>query len=285
MSAVRLVYCIGATKAGTGWIYRYLSTHPECHMRSLKELHFFDTLEFGLTAGRTKKLRLNVDKLRQETGHDQGSTRKLRDMQDWLAVAERGEVDAYLGYLCAGRGEKVVVGDVTPAYALLSVESLKTMLGVVADTRFVFLMRDPVARMWSHIRMRVRRALGAGAVADTLAAELLDRVVSGLEQRMAAAGAYDAILPRLKSAVPAARLYVDFFEDVVSASSIENLCSFLGIRRVEARPRHPHRGIELPLRDDQRARLRDYLVPQYDYVRAEVGRIPVAWEENLAGAA
>jgi hypothetical protein len=45
----RLVYCIGATKAGTGWVYQYLRAHPECHMRTLKELHFFDTLEFGLT--------------------------------------------------------------------------------------------------------------------------------------------------------------------------------------------------------------------------------------------
>lgn len=283
--AVRLVYCIGATKAGTGWVYQYLRAHPECHLRTLKELHFFDTLEFGLTGSRVRKLRGNMEKLQATPDLDPSSLRKLRDFEDWIPVAESGDTVAYLGYLSAGRGERHVVGDVTPAYALLSVESLKKMLAVVPDTRFVFLMRDPVARLWSHIRMLAKRAMSAGAVAEQVAADLLTRAVSGKEPRLTGSGAYDAIISRLKSVVPAGKLYVDFFEDVVLTSSVDRLCAFLGIAPHPARMRQPHKGIEIPLHDDQRARLRDYLVPQYDYVRSELGRLPAAWEASLAKGA
>lgn len=282
MSSVRLVYGLGATKAGSGWIYQYLRAHPECHMRALKELHFFDTLEFELTGSRVRKLRGNMEKLLATPELDASSRRKLRDFGDWLPVAESGDTEAYLGYLTAGRGEKSVVGDVTPAYALLSVESLEKMLSIVPDTRFVFLMRDPVARLWSHIRMIARRAMSAGAVAEQVAAEVLGWAVSGLERRMTGTGAYDAILPRLKSVVPAGKLYVDFFEDVVVASSVDRLCAFLGIKPFAAKMHQPHQGIAIPLRSDQRARLRDYLAPQYDYVRSEFGRLPAAWEASLA---
>ena len=41
-----LMFCIGATKAGTSWLHRYISNHPESHMRGIKELHYFDALEF-----------------------------------------------------------------------------------------------------------------------------------------------------------------------------------------------------------------------------------------------
>ena len=41
-----LLFCVGAAKSGTTWLYRYLHDHPECHLRSIKELHFFDTIDF-----------------------------------------------------------------------------------------------------------------------------------------------------------------------------------------------------------------------------------------------
>ena len=40
-----VLLCIGAAKAGTDWLHRQLSMHPECHLRSIKELHYFDALD------------------------------------------------------------------------------------------------------------------------------------------------------------------------------------------------------------------------------------------------
>jgi hypothetical protein len=34
---------VGAQKAGTSWLYRYLKSHPEIFMSPIKEMHFFGT--------------------------------------------------------------------------------------------------------------------------------------------------------------------------------------------------------------------------------------------------
>src|SRR2546423_15689927 len=34
--------CIGAQKAGTGWLYEQLRNHPDFWMPPMKELHYFD---------------------------------------------------------------------------------------------------------------------------------------------------------------------------------------------------------------------------------------------------
>jgi hypothetical protein len=43
------LFCVGATKAGTGWPVRLLQDqpdcHPDCHARAIKELHYFDALD------------------------------------------------------------------------------------------------------------------------------------------------------------------------------------------------------------------------------------------------
>ena len=46
-----------------------------------------------------------------------------------------------------------MVADMTPAYALLSEGRLTRMAGIGGDVRFLYLIRDPVERLWSHVRM------------------------------------------------------------------------------------------------------------------------------------
>src|SRR2546423_15293863 len=36
--------CIGAQRAGTGWLYEQLRNHPDFWMPPMKELHYFDRL-------------------------------------------------------------------------------------------------------------------------------------------------------------------------------------------------------------------------------------------------
>ena len=39
------LFCVGATKAGTSWLYEHLYAHPECRFRTIKELHDFTMTE------------------------------------------------------------------------------------------------------------------------------------------------------------------------------------------------------------------------------------------------
>jgi len=108
MAEATLMFCVGATKAGTGWLYEYLADHPQCHFRSIKELHYFDAIENG---------KLDREILKHETRHavlakkiasagGEGLAEdvvRLRDRSDWLGVLRAGEdPQAYLAYLEAG---------------------------------------------------------------------------------------------------------------------------------------------------------------------------------------
>ena len=51
-----MLFCIGAQKAGTSWLYTLLATHPECHL-PVKEVHYFDTVVDAKRAGAVFKRR------------------------------------------------------------------------------------------------------------------------------------------------------------------------------------------------------------------------------------
>lgn len=112
-------YCIGAQKAGTTWLYRCLKAHPET--------------TFG--DGEAKE-------------------------KHYWDNRERGKVDVSLScYLKRFVGQPGKLGiDITPAYALLSRETVAQVHAALPHLRVVFILRDPVPRAWSAIRMYLRSA-------------------------------------------------------------------------------------------------------------------------------
>lgn len=282
MAEATVFFCVGATKAGTGWLYEYLVDHPECHFRTIKELHYFDALD-------ARKLDREIAKHEGrkavfEKKLAQGNASKMidtamayRDRVDWLSVLARGEdMTAYLDYLYGGRTGERVVGDITPAYSLLPGNVLKTMAGLAEDVRFLYLLRDPVERLWSHIRMIAARREPSGELAPDRAGRILRRTLRGEEGQIARRSDYAGNLTRLRRVV-GDRLKVVFFEDLFEGDGVGQVCAHLGIAPVPARDIVVHRGKSLPLLPEQREMLRDWLAPQYDYVERVIGPVPKAW--------
>ena len=168
------------------------------------------------------------------------------------------------------------MADVTPAYALLPVARLHQMAGIAADVRFLYLLRDPVARLWSQARMIARRAVGdvaefpARAVAEMRA--LLDRIAAGTREREDYAG----IITRLRAAVAPERL-------MLTRPGLARLCAFLGIRVAPADfDKRVLEGAPLPLAEDLRARAQGLLRPQYEFVARLFPDLPESWRRNMA---
>ena len=147
----RLVFGLGATKAGTSWLYRYLDAHPDCAMPTPKELHYFDRADGVFDVDQRPDLEAKLETLPE----DSARARAMRAYFDLLSQPELSDA-AYTHFVRKLGGDKPVFGDITPSYGLVSGNMLKRMAGL-ADTRFVFLMRDPVARLWSNIRMQAKR--------------------------------------------------------------------------------------------------------------------------------
>ncbi|MGI1661166.1 sulfotransferase [Palleronia sp. KMU-117] len=286
--AATVVLGVGATKSGTSWLYRYLADHPGCHLRTIKELHYFDGVEKGNLSDQAADRRREVAAIqaRIDAGRaGAGAQARLRDRADWARVLDSGREDeaAYLGYLDDGRGTRSVVGEVTPAYALLPEERLRAMAGLGGrDVRFVYLMRDPVARLWSHVRMIAGRRAPDGAVSRRRCDRILARTLAGEETQIEARGDYRAALEKLARAIDPSRLLVLVFEDLVGGDATARLCAFLGLA-----PRAPdlapvHAGQPMPMTPAQAHAARDWLAPQYDFVADRLGHRPAGWRFDLA---
>jgi len=284
-----LLFGVGATKSGTSWLYRYLGGHPECFLRSVKELHFFDTLDDGAVEARIAALEKRKRQLERRAGA--GTTadvleraRRVADIEHLIRVLRKGDERAYLGYLNDGRGDQRLIADITPSYALLSEGRLERMAGMSADVRFVYLLRDPVARLWSHVRMLARRRSATGRDLETRAEGILERALTGGEGHILRRGDYRAALTRLGAAVSPTRLLTLFYEELFSAPAMARLCEFLGIAaRTGDTGNRVHEGVALSMRDDQRARAVALLAPQYEFVEARLGRLPEAWQASRVG--
>ena len=291
LSVPTVMICVGAAKAGTSWFYDYLRGHPECALRSVKELHYFDALELneGWVQGALDRDLAEAKRvLAQEAGQPQADkVARVRDLEDLCALLKSGAVDeaAYLAYLKNGQNGAALVADVTPAYSLLGEERLQRMATMAPDVRFVFLMRDPLSRLWSHVRMVARNTLKPGEDLTKAARRLLTRVVRhGEESHIVARGDYPAIVQKLRAAIPAEKLNIVFLEELLSEKGLRQMCAFLGLTYAEGQFTRPvHVGEDIKMNKQQKLEAQAYLAPHYAFVKDSFGYVPDAWSENMVG--
>ncbi len=157
--------CIGAQKAGTTWLHYNLKAHPEIWLPPVKEIHYFDQV-YKVTArhgaiqnGRLKKLE-NALKRKLE-GKKVGY--KHLEFLGNFALREQKNDDWYLS-LFDNAGEQRVIGDVTPAYSALPEEGVAHIRNLLGDIKIIFIMRNPVKRMWSGLVMGKRNEIQRGEV-------------------------------------------------------------------------------------------------------------------------
>jgi hypothetical protein len=284
-----LLFCIGAAKSGTTWLYNALLYHPECHLRGVKELHYFDALDAGSMAWQRKDNLKRLEGAHRRLVSDDLKTRRkaerdVVDREGWAKVQALPAEDdaAYLTYLTDGRTDQKVIGDLTPAYAMLSAERFAKMGQLLPDVRFLYLMRDPVARLWSHVRMVAGRVADIAPAYDD-ARQVLDETLDGTNEGIAARGDYKGTIIRLTSVIPAAKRLIMTFEEMM-AGGMARICGFLGIAMRQGPPRVIHAGPKLDLLEDDRRRALAWLRPQYEFVTEFLGGLPAGWDPDGLGA-
>jgi hypothetical protein len=279
--------CVGAVKSGTSWLCRQLSTHPECHFRTIKELHYFDALDEVRVSRNIDRIRARQVQLLDRTkgGLTALSEKAARigDGADWLDVLERGRdyADSYLAYLRNGAAAGQVVGEATHAYALLSEERVRKIFRMAEDDHILSLMRDPAARLWSHVRMMAGRRDEDGVVTARRCDRIPGRSVTGAETQIVRRSGFASALDKLKAVVPAGRLLIEVFEEMVQGAGLAHICDFLGIARVTPNPVPVHTGQPLAMSPEQRRRAAQWLAPEYDAAHRALGRTPEAWGREV----
>lgn len=113
--------------------------------------------------------------------------------------------------LFAEAGERVK-GEITPAYCILPTNRIRSIRAMMPELKLLLLLRDPVDRDWSHLRMVVLRDMRRDPTTVT-PDEYIDAARSDprLER-----GNYRAILQGWLDVFDRERLFIGFYEDVAN---------------------------------------------------------------------
>ena len=140
---------------------------------------------------------------------------------EWYSETLRAEAPA---------GPLRLLGEKCPHY-LSHPDAIGRMAATVPEAKLVVVLRDPVARAYSHYWHQRRRMREQLPFDDALDAEA-DRTTGGDDEfAYVGRGRYLAQLERIRGAYPADALHVMFFEDLVRdpAGELAALGAFLGV--------------------------------------------------------
>jgi hypothetical protein len=292
-----LFFGIGAQKSATSWLDKYLRHHPQICLPVRKEQHYWSTRTPGKADARLEWVRTRIAKGRSRGFWERLTrTRRGRNLdRAWVLTETMLEHrstghSAYADVLFQIYAGQPVAGEITPEYALLSASDFAEMAALGPDVRFVFIMRDPLDRLRSGIRQKLRKTRGAGSVTPEAVAERMREVIADPKDPALLRSRYDMTIRTIESVVPAERVHYLFFETMFDQSEMDRLAAFLG---VSARPAEvgrkvnegTHAGVGFP--EALEAEALETLRPVYEFVRARFGALtPGTWRAPApAGAA
>ncbi len=223
---------VGAMKAGTTWLHRYLSGSAHCEPGHRKEYHVFDVLDLAETFTLTRvveKARASLDEVARVEATDPTFL-----IQSAMLADEGFYFDYFCGLFSRSPHTRLTL-DITPGYARLDT----TRLSKVRDgfegrgVRCVsaFLMRDPVQRILSQVRMQQRRRpeQNPGSVADLVAERFA-------EPSYAERTRYEETIAR-QDEVFGDLAWLAFYEEIFDPHSgeeeLRRLCALVGIDYIE----------------------------------------------------
>lgn len=215
--------CIGAQKAGTSWLYHLLRDHPNVWLTPFKELHYFDMWQhhpsplsffyydriwcarfFSTIMSRLRGR--GIQPLPWETRYLFGK----RTMK-W-----------YLSLFTPRHNQKA--GEMTPAYSILNKDEICTIYRWLPKLKLIFIMRDPIDRAWSAMRM----AHNDKRLDIRDEKEVIEQL-NGIDVRHR--GNYTRTLDNWSSFYPKSQIFIGFLEEIQSGPDtfLRRLCRFLDI--------------------------------------------------------
>jgi hypothetical protein len=220
----------GCQKGGTSWLYDYLAHSPACAPGFAKEATIFDILDVpDHTWNRTKVLATAAQDLAKL---ERGEAADPRFLHRAAMLADTAIYYDYYTSLANRPGKRFTM-DLTPNYALLPATRFRQIKEQFAargvQTKVVMLLRDPVDRIWSQIRMhlRQRNLVQPDRPHPRTEAEIVlqryARPTVDLRTR------YERTLENLDQVFDPPEIHVELYERLFTASSVNKIAEFVGI--------------------------------------------------------
>ncbi|MEM1429976.1 MAG: sulfotransferase domain-containing protein [Pseudomonadota bacterium] len=289
----QMLFCVGAQKAGTTWLAENLSAHPECHFYPFdKEMHYFDVAygkPSGMRGWKAKSIRKLLHSI--ETQDDATFARRVRRIQgelNLMKIYRAGHLGprAWMYELSRNAGKARYLCDFTPDYSYSPPGAYKEMTEYVSPEgrrpKFIFILRDPVDRYWSFLRMMIRHRDIPQDRADKKLSEWMyhDLTQTDLSRRNHCD--YRYTVGQLETHVPPEDVLFLFYETMFEQSVFDRVCSFLEIAPHTAQPdRRVHEGLSYPFPHKKWEKLRTALDDIYQFTFDRFGdRVPDHWRRT-----
>lgn len=280
----RYFVCIGAQKAGTTWLARTLSRHPDVFMTPVKEIHYFDHIR-GVTAHLSDaKRRSRYRKYHQRMWTQWNRWSEYRVQGSWYRAYMKDPIDDnWYCSLFQDRLGRKMAGEATPEYSVLGRDGLDHIKRLAPDARVLYIMRDPVTRAWSQILHRCRvQNIDAGKVGD-------DRLISLTEpEDFRVHGDYGRVLDDLFAVFPSELVLTAFYEEIHEdrQAALSKICDFLGVGSFDDKEsglkKRYNRSQSVAMPDGVTRHLRSLYAPVVRQVEERLGTVPEQWTQTLA---
>lgn len=148
--------CIGAQKAGTTWLDVMFRSHEDIWTPPVKELQYFNELYMPHAFKWTKEHRAqHGEKAKFWESKKENPNPSFYELADHIANGNISKdwYEKIFDYAPPGS----IKGEMTPEYSLLSEHDVKKIAKEYPDLKIIFVMRDPVERALSGIKMRLKQ--------------------------------------------------------------------------------------------------------------------------------
>lgn len=276
---------IGAQKAGTTFLYKALQAHPEVVMgrtqNSAKEMHVFNNYFIRGLANSNERLRREKLVRFLQTPPSRITARERRKLLHFTQLCGmQYDLSLYVRHfrtLLQDR-RKRYTGDITPEYQILSAShfrEIRALLEPHFDVRVIFLMRDPLDRLFSAMRMEDR-----GMRVQQSATARFIKYYSNIQY--ASKSQYESTIIAIEQVFEPRQLFYGFYEELFRPEEFRRLGDFLGLEeltadfneRINASPVVDMPGAEAL------AAARRFFAPTYDFCMHRFGeaRIRGIWK-------
>lgn len=272
-----MLLCFGAQKAATTWLFDVLKFDGRLVLPPIKELHFFsqvhdhDAVDYGPLHRREQVA--DVRAWIETSGSAAGKTW----MPEALERADQGPVSDswYAGFFKRAEYNQICV-DICPSYFNMTNAGVAHAEALLPrNARFLALVRDPVDRALSQLRMHVSRGMEPREMSD---------LISGKRSLWTYLfnSDYKAALTRWEHYVGADRLHLILYDQISAdpVAVVQQVYALMDLAPPEPDPamfQTSFAGERLDIPRALRARLVEELRPQYDFLAARFPEAVQAW--------
>jgi hypothetical protein len=299
---------VGPKKTGTTWLYIQLNNIKGIRVPPFKELGFFydadeqykarslkkslrlymETKKGGVEIDASnfeKSTRLKIEQIKQS----QKEKRRRNFMVTWkqgkylwsifFYLVPRGFTffHLYLYTRLFGKKGNEITGDISPEYFTLKRDVIRKIKENFPKAKIIFIIRDPVEREWSQIKMTFYENKG-------------ETVGMNLDEHLAKPhldSDYKSAFENWESCFDQKQILYLFYDELKEdpARFMERVLQFLGCDTAVAQvnPARVAEGIKLEPEESVKAQLVANNLPQYHYLAAKFGASspPASWLKSV----